>query len=365
MKNMRLNVRCPLNCYLGYGHASWNIVKALHSKGVNISLFPIGQQAVLTGGNQDLEIFKELMSKTAENYREESPDFLCWHEYDLVTNFVGKGKRFVYPFFEINKFDNARLFNLSNIDHIICPSTWAQATIIGNGIKTKTSVVPCGVDSSIFYPNTSEESNETTKFFTLGKIEYRKSTQLMCQLFNETFNDDDDVEFHVLCSSPLQQIQQQMESLKNFVKSLSIGYKIFIYDKMFELDHNLATFIRSMDCGVFLTRAEGFCLPALQTLACGKQLIITDYSAHTEFLTPHNHLPVNITEFESANDGVWFNGTNGSWAKIDKKEKGQFKDHLRAVYDGNLPRLNQPGVETSKLFSWSNCADKLIEVFNE
>ena len=112
------------------------------------------------------------------------------------------------------------------------------------------------------------------------------------------------------------------------------------------------------DCGIFPSRAEGWNLELLEMLACGKQVITTNYSAHTAFCNQDNALLVDINEKEVSFDGKWFNGKYGSWAKIGGKEKEQFVDHLKHVH--NNKKHNRKGVETAEKFNWSNTAKCII-----
>ena len=85
-----------------------------------------------------------------------------------------------------------------------------------------------------------------------------------------------------------------------------------------------------MQCGLWCISitAEGWNLELLEMLACGKQVITTNYSAHTEFCNKENAF-VDIEKNETAYDGKWFNGKVGEWACIDKNEKEQFIEHMR------------------------------------
>ena len=62
------------------------------------------------------------------------------------------------------------------------------------------------------------------------------------------------------------------------------------------------------DCGVFPARAEGWNLELLEMMSCGKNVIATNYSSHTEFCNSENCMLVETTELEDAHDGKWFRG---------------------------------------------------------
>lgn len=342
-----INMRAPLNTLLGYGHASWGILQELFKRGP-VGLYPIGQPHITSGDPRILKLCHEL------KYDKSAPCLTIWHEFDLIPNFIGKGKHIAFPFFEINHFDKIRLKHLYAADHIIVASKWAREVIYENNISMSVSVAPLGVDSRIFFPQ--ESKNDKYRFFNIGKIEYRKGTYLLPKAFQKAFPKEQDVELYIFADSVLSQTKKQLESFIEDSQKLN-DPRIKIMRGGFDKDIDLADFIRSMDCGVFPTRAEGFGLPILQALSCGKPVITTNYSAQTEFCNSDNSHLIKVTDLELAQDGVWFHGL-GTWAKIDED---QLVSHMRHCYNKNI-RYNQAGIDTAHQFTWSNCVDKILEV---
>ena len=130
-----------------------------------------------------------------------------------------------------------------------------------------------------------------------------------------------------------------------------------------ETQEEVYNIMRKTDCGVFPSRAEGWNLEALEMMACGKQVIITDFSAHTEFCTKENSMLVTIDDTEMAYDGKWFHG-QGNWAKIGSNQMDQMVSHKRKTHasvQNHENTFNTAGVETAKKFSWKNSADKIME----
>jgi glycosyltransferase involved in cell wall biosynthesis len=116
-----------------------------------------------------------------------------------------------------------------------------------------------------------------------------------------------------------------------------------------------------IDCGVFPSRGEGWNLEALELMACGKHVIVTDYSAHTEFCTKDNANLVTITEKELAFDNKWFHG-QGNWAKIGEPQIEQTANYMKDFHVNNKrSEINHRGIETALEFSWDNTARKILE----
>ena len=91
-------------------------------------------------------------------------------------------------------------------------------------------------------------------------------------------------------------------------------------------------------------------------MSCGRQVIATDYSAHTEFCREENSHLIDIDYLESAFDGIWFKG-QGNWAQLGDKQINQLAEYMRKVHEqkqsgGDI--FNLSGVETSTKFSWHN-----------
>jgi glycosyltransferase involved in cell wall biosynthesis len=122
--------------------------------------------------------------------------------------------------------------------------------------------------------------------------------------------------------------------------------------------------MRQVDCGVFPARAEGWNLELLELLSCGKHVITTDYSGHTEFVDRNNAKIVEIDSLEVAEDGIWFH-RQGEWAELGQRQLDQTVDHMRYIHkqkQENGPQINLAGIETASKFSWENTVER---IFNE
>jgi len=119
-----------------------------------------------------------------------------------------------------------------------------------------------------------------------------------------------------------------------------------------------------VDCGIFPSRAEGWNLGLLEMMSCGKKVITTNYSAHTEFCNSENCMLVDFEEKETAYDGVWFKGNYGSWMKITDNNKKAFGEHMRLVHEekqNNGLEINYQGTLTASEFSWERVAQGIID----
>ncbi len=99
---------------------------------------------------------------------------------------------------------------------------------------------------------------------------------------------------------------------------------------------DMAALMRRADCYVSLHRAEGFGLTLGETMALGKPVIATDFSANLDFMTPENSYLVRYSEVDVGPDGENY-PANGTWAEPDldhaaelMREVAEHQDEARA-----------------------------------
>ena len=157
-------------------------------------------------------------------------------------------------------------------------------------------------------------------FFHIGKWERRKSQDFLFQAFDNAFTEDDDVELWMLPFNPFLN-EEETKFWFDLANKCKLSNKIHIYDRLPSQFH-LADFINKADCGVFLSRAEGWNNEIIESMAMNKPVIVTNYSAHTQYCNDKNSYLVNVSEMEPAIDNKWFHG-EGNWAKLGPSQLDQ------------------------------------------
>ena len=348
---MDINLTAPIND-LGYGVAGLNILKSLIKNGCNVSYWPIGQPEV--HDNLTAEIITSAIS-TAQLFNLDAPSLRVWHQHDMAQH-IGSGDRIGFPVFELNKFSELEKHHLASLDKIIVCSKWAKSIVEKEVNNSIVFVAPLGVDTSLFYPK-NEKQNESTIFLNVGKWEIRKGHDILVEAFNEAFTKDDNVELWMMNHNPFLNEHQESEWHELYLGS-ELGNKIKIIPRV-ETHSEVAEIMHHTDVGVFPSRAEGWNLEALEMMAIGKRVILTNYSAHTEFATEENSKLIHVDNTEDAYDGIWFHG-QGEWASIGESQIGQLVSHMRDCHK-EQNKINEEGISTGNQFTWDNCAKKIME----
>jgi glycosyltransferase involved in cell wall biosynthesis len=352
MGELLMFLQAPINS-LGYGQVGFNIAKQLAEKlGDNLTIFPIGQP--------EPELYEELAQfdwrNKDENLKWSQPCLKIWHQNGLHES-VGRGEKVGFPIFELNKFTPEEKRSMKSCHQLVVCSEWAK-NIVEDELGTTPKVIPLGIDRSIFNENNNVRRKPTI-FFNCGKWEIRKGHDIIRQCFDKAFSKEDNVELWMMCENPF--LGEKNNDWINYYKSSSIANKIrFIPRQKYHRD--VYNIMRQVDVGVFPVRAEGWNLELLELLSCGKHVITTDYSGHTEFTNRNNSYIVETDKLVSAQDGIWFYG-QGEWAELGKRQEDQIVNHMRETHrlkqDSEL-ELNLAGIETAIKFSWENTAREIL-----
>lgn len=352
----KINMMCPIGL-TGYGITSFNIYKSLR-KNLDITLFPIGSPQV------DSDEYKSLLLEDISkqnNFNNNKPCFKIWHQFDLASR-IGNSKFSALTFFEIDKLKPIEVRMINNTDTIFVSSKWAKNILIENGITTNIVVCPLGIDPNIFNKSLTEEmmqkrTNDNYIFCNIGKWEIRKGHDLLVELFNKAFKEEDNVELWMINYNPFLSQDDNMVWV-NLYKNSKLGSKIKILPRV-STHIDLAKLIALTDCGIFPARAEGWNNEIPEFFGLNKPVITTNYSAHTEYCDINNSYLIDIDKLCPAIDDKFFDGY-GNWANFGKKQIDQTIEHMRYVYT-NKVKDNPNGLEMAKKLVWDNTAKIILE----
>lgn len=353
---MNVNFSAPF-CQTSYGIAANSILRELCNMGHDVAIWPIG------GKDYDLQAYPdqkrlveqcEMAGRLFQNT--DAPSIRLFHQFSLAER-IGKGPHIGFPIFELTKFLPHEIRHMESCDMLFVASRWAKQIVEENGIKVPCHVVPLGYDPDIFYPKKEiQAKNGPFVVLNIGKFEQRKSHDLLPEIYHKAFGDDKDVEFWMVCHNPFLNKSQIDEFKKPYLELLGDRVK-FLPRLNSQVDVN--TIINMSDCVCLPSKAEGFNLEAIETLAVNKPLILTNYSAHSEYARDDECFLIDIDKLEAANDGIWFHG-HGEWAHIGQPQVDRCVDYLRYIYK-ERPTLPNG---FAKSFTWKNTANKILEHLN-
>ena len=349
---MNINYQAPCNP-MGYGVAGTQFAVTLRSLGHKVAWWPIGH----VSHDDEYKIAVNSMIANQDFFNINAPSLRIWHQFDMAQ-IIGRGIHCGMPIFELDKFTSRELHHLDTLDKIFVNSHWAM-TVVNNNLPNRirsTYVTPLGVNRSTFNEFVGAPQVGWTTFLNVGKWELRKGHDVITQAFNKAFEPRDKVRLWMMNDNPFLTPAQTKAWQDSYIDT-KMGRQVSFLPRV-DSSLKVAQVMGDADCGVFPARAEGWNLELLEMMSMGKQVIATNYSAHTEFCTPDNSLLIQIDKLEDANDGVWFN-KEGQWAQLGEAQIDQLVHHMRFVHKNK--QLNVAGIETAKRFSWEAAAERLVK----
>jgi len=342
---LNINISIPVNT-TSYGLASIQILQNLTSP----SLFPIGGR--LDAEEEYIPKIRESL-KRAELYDPNAPSLRIFHEFKL-DEFVGRGPKIGYSFFEVNKFGPVIKHQMNNVDRMFVNSEWGKQIIIEETKHTEdtVNVVPLGVDNDMFL-STNKPHGEKTIFLNIGKWEIRKFHDRMAEVFKTAFPHNE-AELWMCPLSPFYTKEELLE-WDRYYKSI-LGDQVKFFGKMPVTD--LVKLINQSDIGLFPYRSESWCLPLIEMMSCKKKVIATNYSGPTTFLYASNSYLIDVKEMTEMVDYRWFHPpTESTWAVPDE-------DHLIELMRQahNNKQENYEGRVTANKFTWKNTAETIERI---
>ncbi len=165
------------------------------------------------------------------------------------------------------------------VDEVWVPSAFVRDAYVASGVAPElVHVVPNGVDLEQFSPTGPARPLETEKgtiFLFVGGTIARKGIDVLLETYAAEFSADDDVCLVIkgFCSGTFYR-GQTGETLISECRADPAAPEVLFIEEEIPFGEVPALY-RAADVLVQPYRAEGFCLPALEALACGVPLIVT------------------------------------------------------------------------------------------
>jgi glycosyltransferase involved in cell wall biosynthesis len=175
-----------------------------------------------------------------------------------------------------------------SVDEVWVPSTAAREAFLAAGIGPElVHVVPNGVDLDRFRPDGPAHPlpPAATTFLYVGGTIWRKGVDLLLAAYADAFTEADDVLLVVKSFGSGTSYRQGSADaeVEAFAQRPGAPRLLLLRDDLPR--EALPALYRAADVAVQPYRGEGFCLPALEALACGRPVIATAGGPTDEFVT--------------------------------------------------------------------------------
>ena len=167
------------------------------------------------------------------------------------------------------------------------PTAWiAELARAAGVIPDRIRIVPHGIDPTVFRPDGPSyavASEKGFRFLFVGGVSLRKGTDVLLSAYAKAFSRSDDV--CLILKDHSGDLFYREHHARDRIAALQadpLGPEVVHLDQ-FLPEMDLAALYRSADVSVFPYRAEGFCLPILEAMACGTPGIVPQFGACLDY----------------------------------------------------------------------------------
>lgn len=184
---------------------------------------------------------------------------------ELLANPV----KVLYTMFEATRWPENQVSAANCANEVWVPSKWCADTLRASGCNRPIRIINLGFDKDAYYPGKRLKHKAFTIGFA-GAAVGRKGFDLLIKAFLEEFDATDNVRLLIRTSNYWQ-------------SDIPKDPRIQLIDGVLDLA-GMRDFYLSCDLLVLPSRGEGFGLTALEAMACGTCVAVTDFGGSKEYL---------------------------------------------------------------------------------
>ena len=247
-----------------------------------------------------------------------------------------------------------------NVDELWVPSRYVRDVFVRCGVTAaRVHVIPNGVDPKMFTPEgpaSRPQGSRGFSFFFAGGAIRRKGLDLLLEAYTAAFDPGEDVSLILSVSGTAAAYQHNslMRQIQDAANDPSCPHVQPLLDS-FD-DATLASLYRGCDVFVLPYRGEGFGMPLLEAMACGKTVITTAQGPAQDFCSEKTAYLVAAREEQVPDEPPPLGELAGNFTWFEP-DFGELVRTLRHVYehrDEAIQRGRAAAKRVHKEFAWSS-----------
>jgi hypothetical protein len=360
---MQLIVEAPVN-QLSFGNVTYNLLRQLWRKGVDVMWFPLGGNANFESFDKIDKNFGEWLQDSTKNSNKKInpniPSLKLWHLNGSQSR-IGS-KQFLYTFYELDQ-PTPEEINLAKFQtKTFFSSNYAAESFKKYGVDA--GVVPVGFDEDFHKTGKQYLDPDVIHFGLMGKFEKRKHTENIIKLWLATYGNDNKYQLSVCVTNPFFKEDEMKAILVNCLDGKR--YTNINFLPYLRTNSEVNDFLNAIDIDLTgLSGAEGWNLPSFNASCLGKWSIVLNATSHKDWANESNCILVEPNGLEECYDGKFFQkGSTFNQGNIftwDSDIVAQAMDLAVSKKGQN----NTNGELLKEEFSYSRSVDRLLKGIEE
>jgi len=397
-------ISCPIDTYSGYGARSRDLVKA-----------------IIATDKYDVKVIPQMWGNTPWGFINDNPEweFLnqhifnqpqlpkqpeIWMQITIPSEFqpIGKYNIGVTAGIETTVSPGDWIEGCNRMNLVLTSSEHSKKTFIDTvlqkvdqrtnqpigeaKIEKPIEVLFEGANTEIYKPldkvdSFPEITNIKEKFAFLfvghwinGDLgEDRKNVGLLVKAFYEIFKNKKDKPALILKTSQMgssyldrDEILRKINLIKKSINSKDLPNIYVLHGEFTDVEMNELYNHSKVKAMINLTKGEGYGRPLLEFSLTKKPIITTNWSGHTDFLTPefNTMLPGKLTDVHPSAANQWLL-KESQWFSVDLGHAGTSIKDMFEDYKKYLDGAKRQAHRSKTEFSWDKMKDKVDELFTK
>ena len=360
---MDFALHLPLNG-VSFGQVSTALLREFYQKGVQPSLFSIGQVDLNSQENDPKfnSWIQESLKYSYEKYNRDTPIFKLWHlNQDSLTSFAKE--QTLFTFYELDHPTSFEVNIAQNQRKLVVSSNYAKEVFESVGVDN-CNYVPLGFDKHNFKIKEGPYLEGKIVFNLCGKLEKRKHHEKIIKAWLKKYGNNKDYVLQCAIANPF----LKEEDFKNKISQILEGKQYFNINFLGMMQKNSLynDFLNSGNISIGMSGAEGWGLPEFQSVCLGKHAVILNATSYKDWANDSNAVLVEPNGKIDAEDGIFFKkGNPFNQGQIFTFDDDEFIEGCeKAIERYKSKPTNEEGLKLQEEFSYSKTVDKITELMN-